>query len=60
MVEPLDDGEVSPYLTEDLRVGDQLELRGPVGGYFGSGVVPLRAILRQREHAGGDVPVRLL
>jgi ferredoxin-NADP reductase len=74
-VERLDDGEVSPYLTEELRVGDQLELRGPVGGYFvwepadggplllvggGSGIVPLRAILRERERAGSDVPVRLL
>jgi len=74
-VERLDDGEVSPYLTEDVRVGDELEIRGPVGGYFvwekddggplllvagGSGIVPLRAILRQREHTGSDVPVRLL
>lgn len=74
-VERLDDGEVSPYLTEDLRVGDELEIRGPVGGYFvwetadggplllvagGSGIVPLRAILRQREHSGSDVPVKLL
>jgi ferredoxin-NADP reductase len=74
-VERLDDGEVSPYLTDELRVGDQLELRGPVGGYFvwaptdmaplllvagGSGVVPLRAIVRERERSGSDVPVRLL
>jgi ferredoxin-NADP reductase len=74
-VERLEDGEVSPYLTDELREGDQLELRGPVGGYFvweaadggplllaagGSGIVPLRAILRQRERAGSDVPVRLL
>jgi ferredoxin-NADP reductase len=74
-VERLDDGEVSPYLTEDVQVGDQLEIRGPVGGYFawetadggplllvagGSGIVPLRAILRQREHSGSDVPVKLL
>lgn len=74
-VERLDDGEVSPYLTEDVSVGDQLEIRGPVGGYFvwetadggplllvagGSGIVPLRAILRQREHSGSDVPVKLL
>ncbi len=74
-VERLDDGEVSPYLTEDVAVGDQLEIRGPVGGYFvwetadggplllvagGSGIVPLRAILRQREHSGSDVPVKLL
>ena len=74
-VERLDDGEVSTYLTEDLRVGDQLEIRGPVGGYFvwetadggplllvggGSGIVPLRAILRQHEHTGSEVPVKLL
>jgi ferredoxin-NADP reductase len=74
-VERLDDGEVSSYLTEDLRVGDQLEIRGPVGGYFvwetadggplllvagGSGIVPLRAILRQREDSGSEVPVKLL
>ena len=74
-VERLDDGEVSPYLTDELRVGDQLELRGPVGGYFvwepavggplvllggGSGIVPLRAILRERERAGSDAAVRLV
>jgi ferredoxin-NADP reductase len=73
-VERLDDGEVSPYLTEELRVGDAIELRGPVGGYFvwdpedggplflvagGSGVVPLRAMLRHRRRSGSDVPVRL-
>jgi ferredoxin-NADP reductase len=74
-VERLDDGEVSPYLTDELRVGDDLELRGPIGGYFtwepedggpllllagGSGVVPLRSILRYRERTGSAVPVRLL
>jgi ferredoxin-NADP reductase len=73
-VERLDDGEVSPYLTEELREGDELELRGPVGGYFvwepddrpllliagGSGVVPLRAMLRHRERTGSDVTTRLL
>ena len=74
-VERLEDGEVSPYLTEELRAGDQLELRGPIGGYFvwkpadaspltllagGSGVVPLRAILRDRLRTGSDVPARLL
>jgi ferredoxin-NADP reductase len=74
-VERLDDGEVSPYLTEELRVSDALELRGPVGGYFvwdpedggplflaagGSGVVPLRAILRHRRRSGSDVRVRML
>jgi len=74
-VERLDDGEVSPYLTEELRVGDGIELRGPVGGYFvwdpaeggplllvagGSGIVPLRAMLRHRVCTGSDIPVRLL
>jgi ferredoxin-NADP reductase len=74
-VERLDDGEVSPYLTEELRAGDGLELRGPIGGYFvwdveqggplllvagGSGVVPLRAMLRHRHRSESDVPVRLL
>jgi ferredoxin-NADP reductase len=74
-VERLDDGEVSPYLTEDLRAGDELELRGPIGHWFvwdtsdggpvllvagGSGIVPLRAILRHHQRTGSDVPVRLL
>jgi ferredoxin-NADP reductase len=74
-VERLDDGEVSPYLTEELRPGDALELRGPVGGYFvwsaqdggplllvagGSGIVPLRAMLRERRRSGSEVPARLL
>ena len=74
-VERLDDGEVSPYLVDELRPGDELELRGPVGGYFvweasvggplllvagGSGVVPFRAMLRHRAAAGSDVPARLL
>jgi ferredoxin-NADP reductase len=74
-VERLDDGEVSPYLTEELRSGDPLELRGPIGGWFvwepdvggplllvagGSGVVPLRAMLRLRVQSGSDAPARLL
>lgn len=74
-VERLDDGEVSPYLVGELRPGDELEIRGPVGGYFvweealggplllvggGSGVVPLRAILRHHRALGSVVPVRLL
>src|SRR5215831_17536350 len=74
-VERLDDGEVSPYLTEELRAGDQLELRGPIGRWFvwdtsdggplllvagGSGVVPLRAILRHRQRTGSDVQTCLL
>jgi len=74
-VERLDDGEVSPYLTEELHSGDRLELRGPVGGYFvwepavggpvllvggGSGVVPLMAMIRERAAAGSNVDMRLL
>ena len=74
-VERLDDGEVSPYLTEELRPGDEIELRGPVGGYFvwepsrggplllvagGSGIVPLMAMVRRRAALGSDVETRLL
>lgn len=74
-VERLEDGEVSPYLTEELRTGDQLEVRGPIGGYFvwesgdggplmliagGSGIVPLRSILRHRQRTGSPVQARLL
>jgi ferredoxin-NADP reductase len=74
-VERIDDGEVSPYLTDVLEAGDQLELRGPIGGYFtwragqdgrllmiagGSGVVPMRAMLRHRAAAGGRAPATLL
>jgi ferredoxin-NADP reductase len=74
-VERLDDGEVSPYLTQELRPGDQMEVRGPIGNWFtwgphdggpllliagGSGVVPLRAILRHRQRSGSNVPTRLL
>jgi ferredoxin-NADP reductase len=74
-VERLEDGEVSPYLADELRPGDQVELRGPIGGYFvwdvslggplllvagGSGIVPLMAMLRHRAAAAGDVAARLL
>jgi ferredoxin-NADP reductase len=72
-VDRLRNGEVSPYLTEDLKVGDEVELRGPVGGYFvwrgespvlliagGSGVAPVMAMLRSRRLSHPDVPVRLL
>jgi ferredoxin-NADP reductase len=74
-VERVQDGEVSPYLVDDVRVGDRMELRGPIGGYFvwraedggplqliagGSGLVPLMAMLRARVAAGSDVPVRVL
>jgi ferredoxin-NADP reductase len=75
LVERIADGEVSPYLTEELRIGDRLEVRGPIGGYFvwelrlggplllvggGSGIVPLIAMLRHRTAAGSHVPARLL
>ena len=74
-VERLEDGEVSTYLVGELRVGDLLELRGPIGGYFvweaamggplllvagGSGIVPLMAMIRHREATGSDASVRLL
>jgi ferredoxin-NADP reductase len=74
-VDRLDDGEVSIYLTDVLMAGDELELRGPIGGYFtweardggplflvggGSGVAPLMAMIRHRAAAGSDVPSRLL
>jgi ferredoxin-NADP reductase len=74
-VERLEDGEVSPYLFDELRPGDDLELRGPIGGYFvweeplggplllvagGSGIVPLHAMLRHHSAQESTVPVRLL
>jgi ferredoxin-NADP reductase len=74
-VERIDDGEVSPYLVDELRPGDALELRGPIGGYFvwerssggpllliagGSGVVPFRAMLRHHVAGDSDAAVRLL
>jgi ferredoxin-NADP reductase len=74
-VERIDDGEVSPYLTEEAHTGDRFELRGPVGGYFvwdpdpggsvllvggGSGIVPLMAMARQRTADHDAVPTRLL
>ena len=74
-VELLDDGEVSPYLTDELQRGDEIELRGPVGGYFvwepsqggplllvagGSGVVPLMAMIRTRDAAASDAKTQLL
>ncbi len=74
-VEALPDGEVSSYLCDVVVPGDQVEVRGPIGGYFvweagtagplllvggGSGVVPLMSILRHRRAAGSTVPARLL
>jgi ferredoxin-NADP reductase len=74
-VERLEDGEVSPYLVDEVRDGDVFEIRGPIGGYFvwdagepepvllvggGSGVVPLAAMARERARAGGAAPMKLL
>jgi ferredoxin-NADP reductase len=74
-VERLEDGEVSPYLTDELRSGDELEVRGPVGGHFtwrvedggplllvagGSGLVPLMAMLRHRAARHSTVDARLV
>jgi ferredoxin-NADP reductase len=74
-VERLPNGEVSPYLTQELAVGDRLELRGPIGGWFvwraeqtepiqlvarGSGIVPLMAMIRSRAFSASTAPFRLL
>lgn len=74
-VERIADGEVSPYLDDVLMLGDQLEVRGPIGGYFvwdvslggplllvggGSGVVPLMAMLRHRAAQRSHIPALLL
>src|SRR5919107_771949 len=74
-VEEIADGEVSPYLSEELRPGDRLELRGPIGGYLpwteanggapllvagGSGIAPLMSMLRYRKAIASDIPVTLL
>jgi ferredoxin-NADP reductase len=74
-VERIEDGEVSPYLTSELRPGDPLELRGPIGGYFtwqvsdggpilllggGSGLVPLMAMLRHRADSTSSLDATLL
>jgi len=74
-IERLEDGEVSPYLCDVVRAGDELELRGPIGGYFvwdaslvgplllvsgGSGIVPLRAMLRHWQAGDRPVAVRVL
>ena len=74
-VELVDEGEVSPYFVEELRAGDQFELRGPIGGHFswsvdeggplllvggGSGLVPLMAMLRHRGARASDVEAHVL
>jgi ferredoxin-NADP reductase len=74
-VERIAEGEVSPFLSDTVVVGDRFEVRGPIGGYFvwdksiggpvllvagGSGVVPLMAMLRHRAAVGARDPARLL
>jgi ferredoxin-NADP reductase len=74
-IEYLKDGEVSMFFHEVVAVGDEIELRGPLGGYFnwretdggplllvggGSGVVPLMAMIRRRQSVGSNAPVVLL
>ena len=74
-VQTLPDGEVSPFLTRDLAIGDPVEIRGPIGGWFvwrpertgpvlllagGSGVVPLMAMVRARHESGSLAPMRLV
>jgi ferredoxin-NADP reductase len=74
-VERLDDGEVSPWLVDEARPGDRLEVRGPIGGYFvwgperggpllliagGSGLVPLMCIERHRREVAPDVASTLI
>ncbi len=74
-VQQVPDGEVSPYLTQVLGIGDPVEIRGPVGGWFvwrptatepvllvagGSGIVPLMAMVRARQAAGSRIPFRLI
>ncbi len=74
-IERLNDGEVSPYLVDEVLPHDPLEFLGPIGGYFvwteakggpllliagGSGVVPLMSMLRERDRRSSQVPARLL
>jgi ferredoxin-NADP reductase len=74
-VQRLPDGEVSPYFVDEMTIGDQIEVRGPIGGWFawrpetpdpillvggGSGVVPLMAMIRERDRLGSRVPFRLV
>ena len=74
-VERVSNGEVSSFLLDELRLGDSIELRGPIGGYFtwspniagplmlvagGSGIAPLMSMLRTRASASSRGPARLL
>ena len=74
-IERLDDGEVSPFFHDVAAVGDEIEMKGPLGGHFvwpaeipgpialiggGSGVVPLAAMIRHRAATGATLPVSLI
>lgn len=74
-VQVLDEGEVSPFLVDDFAIGDPVEIRGPVGGWFvwrpdeprdvllvagGAGIVPLMAMIRARHESGNPAPMRLI
>ncbi|MDJ0360448.1 ferredoxin reductase [Rhodococcus sp. H29-C3] len=74
-VQSVADGEVSPYLTSTLEVGEQIEIRGPIGGWFvwnearqspvlllagGSGIVPLMAMMRARSRSARKIPFLLI
>jgi ferredoxin-NADP reductase len=72
-VERIADGDVSPYLHDEITVGDEVEVRGPFGGWFiwrgdtpalllggGSGVVPLMSMRRYWQAIGRPVPLRLV
>ena len=74
-VQRVPDGEVSPYFVDEMVIGDQIEVRGPIGGWFawrpetadpillvggGSGVVPLMAMIRERDRVASEAPFRLV
>jgi ferredoxin-NADP reductase len=74
-VQLVPNGEVSPYLVDELLPTDELEVRGPIGGWFtwratdpgpvllvagGSGIVPLMAMIRERARAGSTTPFTLV
>ena len=74
-IERVEGGEVSAFMHETAAVGDRIEVRGPIGGYFvweaslggplllvagGSGIVPLMSMLRHRSASGSTAPARLL
>jgi len=74
-IERLDDGEVSTFLHDEVRVGDEIELRGPIGGHFmwsvdhggpllliggGSGIAPLMSMIRHHAARDSTIPVTLV